>query len=715
MLENRLQECVKPRSYITDISLLKDNTLVFCTEFHGAKIIQPNECKTLKNLSIEHLGHKTTARAFSKAHKLLAFANGETIYIINLQNKTILQRIQTSDGIIELLSFVEDSPYIVAGTKDGRVTQYRYDGRSQLSRLCSFPTKRDGYYSIKNNYVSAVAFLGNLMAVSGYGGNITLLKMNSLAAKRSIEGSHLRINALLFLDKEYLLSGAKDGIVRIHSISSEKETRTINTPFTNIRKFIKMPNSDFVLVLGDLNSLALINVQTAKLVTKAYLSFQAPISDIVLDDLHRLFIALESKEFYSFALPDAQEIKEHILFSRLDEAFALIEADPMLQGTKEHKRLEVLYEKLYAQAIEALIHSQKNQAYKLMETFMGVASKKKEVAAIFKDFEHYPRFKLLVAQQKYPLAYVMSEKFPSLRRTQQFKKMESHFIDAFTFAQKQILIGREDVAHETLMPYSAVASKKQMITLLLKQNRDFVAFLRAIQEKNYLLMEQLLEKNELFEQIPTYTALKVSEQNALDKIANLINHSKLPEALKAIEALQHTPGIESKLKEFQRVIELVTQLKKSYKDGNFLHCYELIDKHYVLNDIELSELLESEWTKLMSECEAFALQGDIKSIKERLGVLIGVKTRLAKVGDLLRVSFHSKIKGLLAKRSFTNAENIIYSYIDIFGTDSEIESLGRICEKLSGKKLAFTHDERHRVDRDDWIKSPLIMTPSNLQ
>jgi hypothetical protein len=117
----------------------------------------------------------------------------------------------------------------------------------------------------------------------------------------------------------------------------------------------------------------------------------------------------------------------------------------------------------------------------------------------------------------------------------------------------------------------------------------------------------------------------------------------------------------------------------------------------------------------MQECEVFALKGDIKSIKDRLGELIKVPTRLTKTGDLLRVSFHSKIKGLLAKKSYLNAENIIYSYIDIFGTDSEILSLMRIHEKITQKKLAFTLHQEHIVPRDNWIYSPLIMTPSNLR
>lgn len=716
MLNQRLQECAKARSSITNITVLDDTSLAFSTRLHGAKIFSPQECTISKNLSIELLGHKTTATAFSQEHKLLAFANSKTIYIVNILNKTTIQTIQTDDGEIEILSFVQNSPYLVAGTKDGRVSQYRYDGKAQLSRLCSFPSKREDIHIVKNNYVSSLAFHGHYMACSGYGGSITLLKMSSLADKRIIDSSNVRINALCFLDSERLVSGSVDGVVKIHSLKKREQARSINTPLTNIKHILQMPNENYIMLSGESNKLLIIDLTTTKVVSNEYLRFEVNIEHILLDSMQEnLFIALQNHTIYKFELPTTEELKSHILHNSLDAAFKLIESDPMLRGTREHKRVEVLYEKLYAQAVEALIHSQKQEAFRLTEMFHEVESKKDEIASIFKDFENYPRFKALVVEKRYALAYVMSEKFPSLKRTFQFKKMEDSFKEAFSFAQKQIFIGRRDIAQELLSPYATVAAKRPIIKLLLKQNKDFIDFLKAIQTKNYLLIEKLLGKNELFAQIPTYTALRASQQNSLDEIAKLINNSHIKEAIEQIKTLQHTPGIKEELQELYRVAKLVDSLHSSYKEGDFTHCYEIIDTHYVLNELHLSNLLEKHWSKVMKECEEFALKGDIKSIKERLGELIGVKTRLAKVGDLLRVSFHSKIKGLLAKRSFLNAENIIYSYIDIFGIDSEILSLMRVHEKLARKKLAITLDQEKFVPRDNWIHSPLIMTPSNLK
>lgn len=691
------------------------NSILFSTELHGVKILSSSDSSITKNLFIELLGYKTTATAISEEHKLLAFANSTIIYIVNLTNKTIIQTIKTATGEIEALSFVENSPYIVAGTKEGRVSQYRYDARAQLSRLCSFPHKRENAQKITNNYISTLTFHRGYMACSGYGGGITLMKVSSLADKRLIDSQLGRINILYFLDENHLLSGSADGTVHIYSLKKEGIVHKINTPLTSIKHILKIPKSDYILVGGESNKLTLINTKEAKLSTSSYLTFEANLLQMTLDESGALFAALDNNRLYKFEFPNADELKSYILHNNLDEAFRLIESDPMLRGTREHKRLEMIYEKHLERAIEALTHSQTKEAKKLTAMFEDVASKKEEVKSVFRDFEKYPRFRTLVAENKYALAYVTSEKFPMLKKTPYFKKMEASFKDAFAFAQKQILMGYQNVAEEILSPYASVIVKKPIINLLLKQNSDFMNFLKALQEKNYAHIELLLKKNQLFAQIPTYTALKASQQSSLDAITELISLGKADEAIEQIKELQSFSGAQEELKELYRVAKLAKSLQLSYEEGDFIHCYETIDEHYVLNDMELSRLLEKHWSKLMQECEEFALKGDIKSIKNRLGELIGVKTRLAKLGDLLRVSFHSKIKGLLAKRSFHNAENIIYSYIDIFGIDSELRFLMKAYQKLTTKKLAITLNQEKLVPRDNWTRSPLIMTPSSLR
>jgi len=705
------KECLKARSQVTAFSILKDNSIAFSTKTHGAKIFSSTECSVLQNLSIELLGHKTTAVVFSQDRELLAFANANIIYILNTSNKIILQTIRTSEGIIELLYFVKGSPYVIAGTKHGRVMQYRYDGRSQLSRLCSFGhSKSNNRGRIKNNYVSAITFHNEYIACSGYGGIITILKMNSHANKYNIEASKVRINSLCFLNEHKLISGNAEGIIQIHTLKKYHAVKNIPTPFVSIKEIIVMPNPNFIMVSGDSNKLIIIDTKNAKVVTTSYLVFSQNVHKISLNHESNLLVVLQNNQFIQVVLPNATDIKSFILHNSLDKALQLIERDPMLKGTREHKRVEVMYEKIYTQAVDALINSNIKEARKLINMFEHVESKKEDIESIFKAFRHYSRFKTLYLEKKYALVYAMAEKHPALKRTLQFKKMEETFKETFSFAQKQILLGREDVAKEILSIYATVISKKAILKLILNQNKDFIEFLQAINSKNHSIIDALVKKNEIFTQIPTFTALKNSAQESLQKIQDSINKGEVDDAIEQIKFLVDTPSVKDELQALYRDCKTVKKLQLAYSENDFILCYEIIDTYSSLDSLELTKLLEKHWAKLMNNCENFALKGDIKSIKKSLGNLLRISTRVDKIGDLIRVSFHTKIKGLLANKSFKSAENIIYSYIDIFGADSEIRLIMKSYERVANTKLAITIDQDKKVPRDNWLNSPLIMS-----
>ncbi len=123
----KIIECQKARSAVTSIKVLQNNLVVISTQSHGIRIFSLDDCKNKTILSIMLLGHKTTAIDFHSQQNICAFANEQVIYIVSLLNKDILQTIYTHNGSINVLCFVEETPYFITGTKEGRVMLYRYD------------------------------------------------------------------------------------------------------------------------------------------------------------------------------------------------------------------------------------------------------------------------------------------------------------------------------------------------------------------------------------------------------------------------------------------------------------------------------------------------------------------------------------------------------------------------------------------------------------
>ncbi|MFT7859769.1 MAG: hypothetical protein ABXS93_02410 [Sulfurimonas sp.] len=707
---NKIQECFRVRGNIIAFEALNNDTMIYALQHKTINSFSVLTCKTLSKLSLEYLSSQTTAIAFHKNLELAAIANGKTIYIINTNNKMVMQTIISYSGDITNLHFVQNSPYLITGTKNGRVVQYRYDGKASLSRLCSFPFNNPiGKKVIDKNYVGAIDSNEKYVACSGYGGAITIIKLHSLTHKQTIQSARVRVNTLKLISNELLLSASIDANIYFHDLNKYKNTKTISSPIGNITDIIPIYNDKYALLCGESNKLALLDITKRKVLSTEFFKFDADVKFARFTDDDILMVVLEDNSVVKTTLPQAQDLRELLEQNKIAEAYALAERNPLLQNTPEYDELESYYKQLYKKALDSFINSNKKEAQTLLEPFKTVKSKKEELDLILGSFDQYQKFHTLVLEKKYHVAYAIAQRYPVLKQTYPYTKMEKAFEQAFTFAQKQIKIGRNDLAEDALAPYSGVASKKAIVKLLLKQNKDFLIFLRSLQTKNYKNIGLLIKKDESFTQLPHYQDLLKDIEQQLQEIKKSIFRSEVDEAIEKIKHLQHLPHIKEQLKDLYELASYTKVFLENYEQNDFFTCYETLDKSKLLDQMELSNMLEQHWHKLMDRCENLALKGDLKGIKAALAELIVLKSRSAKIGDIIRLSFHTKIKQLLAKKAYPTAESVIYSYIDIFGIDTELRTLMKTYEKLSGKKLAITANQELVKDRNAWLESELIV------
>lgn len=163
----KIYECHTARSSITDLKVVDSSFVAYSTLQNGIVILDFEECEIVKSVISRNLNSNVTAVAFSPDSKMFAFVNDKIIYIIDIHTKKTVQNIDTNDEIVTILSFDATSTYIIAGTKSGRVLQYKYDKKAILSRLCSFPHNRESIYlkfKEDENYVSSFAFFNSTMA-----------------------------------------------------------------------------------------------------------------------------------------------------------------------------------------------------------------------------------------------------------------------------------------------------------------------------------------------------------------------------------------------------------------------------------------------------------------------------------------------------------------------------------------------------------------------
>ena len=690
-----IEIALKERSQITNLTLLDDDKIFYATKYNGARIIDTQEYKTHLKLIHKELGADTTAICINKDATLLAFANKNVINILNLKTKKIIKSIRIANQYINKLSF--SLPYIIAGTNQGRVLQYRYDNSALLARICSFPYKRE---RIASNFISAFSLFNTTLAASGQGGALIISDIYIQDNNQVLIEQGERINALCFIDQQTIVSANISGKIIVHSLTTEKIINIIDAPFSDIKQIIKMPNPHFIAIIGDENYIAIADIHKGKIVHTKYIEFTYNIDRVLLVNDASLLVALRDYSIINVKLPTLHELKELIMQGNLEDAYAMVENEKMLQESREYKILEQRYKLIYNNALNALINQSKTLAQKIILPIKKIDSKKREISALFTAFENYNRFKILYLEKKYALAFAMAKKHEALQKTPIYIKLEDAWKDAFVNAQRHIALEKDEHAKALLNEYITVTSKRPIIKLFLNKDKNFMAFLQAIQRDDFQTIEELLHNNPLLKEVPTYVVLHQSIEKNIAQIDLLINKGDLIKAKELLSKFKRSSFLKEELKRVYSDFENMTHLQNAYKDNDFKLCYEILDKHPALNSSELGILLNKHWTKLIEQCEEFALKANPNGIKTTLNDLLLVQTRKGKVGDLLRVSFHSRVKAFLAKKNFGSAKNIIYSYIDIFGNDNEIKSLMRTYEAISKQHLAITQDDR--VDRNRW-------------
>ena len=705
----KIYKCQRAKSDITLLKALDDSLVAYCTKFHGIKIFDFHECETKKSIANAYLGPNVTASAFSPNNELFAFVNSSFIYILEIQSKEIIHTIEVHDEDVEIISFDPSSSYIIAGSKNGRVLQYKTNQPSLLSRLCSFPYDRKNITREKQNFVSSFAFFNNSFACSGYGGAIYIIDLYTQTNRSVITYNKTRINALCFLDEDTLICAKDNGKVDVVSLLEEESHKSIDTPIASIDTIIIMPNPNYILLSGNSNIITIIDIKNCKIAHSKYIEVESKIRFVDIVNSDSLVVALQNNEILHIELPGIARLKSLIAHNSLKEAFELIDKEPMLQGSSEHKILEERFEKSYEIALKALINQNRAHASGVLEPYKEIKSKQSVIKELFSAFENYLRFQALFLEKKYALAYSMCSKYEPLKRTVQYKKMEQVFRLAFSNAQRHIIQNNVAGARALLAEYNTVVSKKPLIKLLITQNKEFVDLLRAIQKRDFKTINKLVDKNELFRQIPNYIAMNNQIEETLLEIEDSIKAAQTHKAEKLLLTLEEIPHIKKRKDELQLKCKHAVLLQDAYEKSNFKSCYELLDIYKFLRRTELGILLEKHWSKLMKKCEEYALDGNIKDIKKELGQLLGLPSRSNKIGDLLRVSFHTRIGILMKKNNFKGAEAIIYTYIDIFGLDSEITHLMKKFEKVSSHKLAITQTHGDRPTRDSWRDNDIIM------
>jgi len=615
---------------------------------------------------------------------IMAYLKDLYIFVVQIKTKKVINKIYINQQKITLLKFDISSRYIIASTEDNIILQFKYNHTSILSKIYPFSLPKK-----INIGITDFTFYNNLIAIAGNRGQVVVFNLYSQNEKKLLIDINKEIYSINFLNSQKIIITDISGEINIVSLNDSTFHLRVDSPFTTISQLIFMSNKKYLLLCGNTNFIALIDTSKCKIIRTFFISFKDDIHKISLLKSNKLIVWLYDNTVSSINLGNTLTLHLLIKLNRLQEAYRLSEHNPILMDSEEYNRLEIQYSTIIDKAVIALSNNNITLAKQLTNSFINISSKKDEIKNLFMDFKYFTKFINFFSDKQYSQAYNLASKFPALQKTLQYKDMENIFQNRFIKAQKQINLNHKNNATTLLSDYKTAICKREIIQLILYHNKEFLCFLQAIDNKDIKTINKLLKFNKSFAKLPNYLKFKKYIDEMVNKLEYLLYKARTNEVRTIIEELKEYKISETKLKEYIYRCQNIDKLQQAYEKNDFKLCYEIVDT-YNLNNLELSKLLSNHWRELIIQCEDYALNGDIKSVKKNLLELIKIKTRSKKIEELLKVSFHNKIKILIIKKEFKNAENIIYSYLDIFEQDEEIEYIMNIYEKLSNTKLAIS-------------------------
>ena len=649
---------------------------------------------------------QTHLTAFSLEKKLLAIANDETIYIYDTKTKDQLYRIQSYDGVIKQLFFLPNSQHIITATSSGRVIIYNYKDARYNVRIFSWIKK---YRTQLPTRMTAFAFTKQLLAIGTSDGKVKVINLGSYSLIKEINNINTAISTLCFTDTNKLIIANTHGEIFNYDLQEFEKTQSIVTHLSHTKQLLHIPKSNFLLIHSNQDFITLFNLKTHKILRNKYLKFHTNISYIEISKEGNLLVVLENREILHITIQNEKNLDSLILHNMILDAYTLVENNPQLLESKEYEKLEKIYKIKYLKAVNALQHSDTKKAHIILENYLNITSKKEDVELLFKAYKYYEQFQTIYMQKLYASAYALSERYPPLQYSKEYKEMELTYKKAYKKAQQKILLLDMQKAKELLLPYLTVVLKKESINLILKNNKDYLSFLKAIKQMQYPTIKKLLAKHPNFSQLHQYKLFLMNLDVDLHNINDALNMANIQKATLIIKRIKDIALIEKELEFLEQKAKVIEILIQSYQENEFKKCYEIIDEYpQIFMELKLAKMLEKHWNKLMRRCEKYALYGNIKGIKKTLKEFITIKSRAKRVGEFLRLTFIVAIDDFLSQKNFNGAENFIYSYIDIFGLDTNLQRVMKEYEKKSSQELAIMNQE-NKNNRNDWIHNRLIV------
>ena len=295
-------------------------------------------------------------------------------------------------------------------------------------------------------------------------------------------------------------------------------------------------------------------------------------------------------------------------------------------------------------------------------------------------------FKALYREKKYPHAFIIASKYPELKETPEYVKMQEYFQKLLKAAARYIKKDQTYKAEELIGEYVRVEEKRIVVKLLLAFGEEFFSFLKALQTWDVETVFAMTKRYPEFAKVPSFISMKQEMQKRLFALEEKMDAMELDADFSLIGMWE---SYLTEAKRLQNKLAALQKLQSFYEDERWDICYEMIEENEFVQDSLLTQLLRKHWYKRLEEAKGYALQGDIAHTYKVLKEFGGIASKKGEIERLLYFAAKRDISNLIEQKRYGEAERLLFEAAERFGKRDDLVELAEFYYKSSGVRVVF--------------------------
>ncbi len=630
---------------------------------------------------------------------LFGTSQSQTLYMVDLEQKNIINRFELDQQSPTAIMFSNDSHYFVCGTTQGRVLLWKSDSTTLISRLHSFPEYTSLYVKPKINFVSAIAFNSKSVVTSGYGGTIVATEFRTQIHTKRFHPGNVKISTLLFYG-DTIIAGNQSGSILKIDRSGKHPNKRLSTSLGTITHLLRISENDpYLIAIGTKNYATLINAETMQIIYERYIETDHIIASLSKDSNTILYAATTHGELVKFDILPLKKLEALTESKSFTQAYLLCEEEPLLKHSDSYQRLESYFQHAVQHAKALFQKGEFAEAKMKLQPFS--APKSKEITTLLTAFSNLKQLNYLFEHQKFSPFYGLIEQYPLLCSSHVYEQIEKLWSERFKKAQKLMFMNKKKEAQEELLLFSTVNNKRPLVLLLIQHLDVFKIYSKAIHDRDYMKLNQLIIRYPILRKLPSYNELIQEAGELITSITEAVKEKKFEYALLLLNELSMIPQYENEFTAVKQFVSKASNLHHAMSNNHLRSAYSLIDTHPELTILPWGHKLEILWQEKLERSEAYAAQGDASGIKKEFMNLINLRGRHERIGDLLRCAYHVQLSALLESNVEAFSRGIRW-YCELFGIDTELRHLLHIAKR---KQIIPQLDQTllYPKKRDQWV------------